>query len=176
VESFGVLIGAVLGGAGVSGVIAGLVQLTRAARATRSIDQLKKSRDGQSKGPGVDALQAALDLEQLRLASLSVVRIPQVILVPLVALLFFVVIVLFAGYDPDASAVEGNVNLVDTPLWQVVAFVVLYVLAPVYVVDATLQWRRNQFVTAALNPGADIQALTRVWRYESRGKRRSRSR
>jgi hypothetical protein len=54
--------------------------------------------------------------------------------------------------------------------------VVLYVLAPVYVVDATLQWRRNQFVTAALNPGADIQALTRVWRYESRGKRRSRSR
>lgn len=153
-EPLGVLIGAALGSAGVSGVLAGLVQFSRAARSSRSIDQLTKGLAGGLDGPGRDALLLALNRERLRLASFSLITLPRAAGV-LVASTFLVLGAVVAGVV-YASVARGGETTTLVPFFAVS---LLYGILLTFIFDTQVQLRRRRFIDEAERQADDVSAI-----------------
>jgi low affinity Fe/Cu permease len=155
-EPLGVLLGAVLGGAGLSGAVASVVQLGRATRATRAIDQIKKSGDGREGDVGGPALALALERERVKLASLTLVSLPRAFafLVWLgVAAFIAAAVVLVIGIivgDVQAPALKIS----DAWALGIAAFFVVGVTLGS--LDTLVQNRRGRFVDAVLLEDVDV--------------------
>lgn len=179
VEPLSVLIGAALGSAGLSGALAGLVQFSRAARAARLIEHVRKSLDGFGSGPGEQALRLALDRERLRLASIAIITTPQIVV-------FGVVLLVVAGaiaigvnssglldqamssripQDRDGDGVAGEIG-VGLPTWRSVLLLMgvflAYILFFAFVMDQVIQLRRARFMEIAGESEVDMSDLVRV--------------
>lgn len=172
-EPWAVLVGAALGGAGLSGALTSMVQLSRASRVARSIQNIKTSLEGaEDGGVGELALRIALDRERLRLASLSIIGMPQryVQLLFLLAMTAVITVGVFAtglvplalpwGTDRDGDGVAGELGLASsTATWLIAGLFGAYILFFVVAMDHAIQRRRAQFITAAYESGADLHAL-----------------
>ncbi|MFG6444732.1 hypothetical protein ACFXQA_05605 [Microbacterium sp. P07] len=172
VEPLGVIIGAALGSAGLSGALAGLVQFSRAARTARLIEHIKKSLEGDEKGAGEQTLRLALDRERLRLASLSIIGTPQVfvqflgLLVVTAAITVGVLstglvsLALPWGTDRDGDGVAGEVGSASTAAWLVAVVFVAYIVFFAFAMDSFITRSRARFMAEASAPKADLPRLT----------------
>lgn len=167
-EPLGIVIGAALGSAGLSGALAGVVQFSRAARKARLIAQIKASLDGGgSTGVGATTLSLALDRERLRLASISIVGAPQAIVSLLVVLVVSVILwlVVFANgllpfsQNRDGDGAFGEVD--PRYLWSIICVSAVYVVLMAFALDIVIQVRRHRFTQDALQADADLPKLVR---------------
>lgn len=171
-EPLSIIIGAALGSAGLSGVLAGLVQLGRAARTARSIEQIRKALEGDDTGSGGQALRVALNRERLRLASLSIIGTPRVY-VQLVALLVISAAMVFGlfstglvplvvpgGTDRDGDGIAGEVGASTEISILLGVILLLYIVVTVFFIDLLVQSRRARFIDAISRPGADAGKIS----------------
>jgi hypothetical protein len=146
-ENVGALITAILGTAGASGLVTGLVQYGRVARSTRLIEHLSKLiADGDEESHGREALQVARDWERLRLASFSLVSFSQVL---------WRAILLIAGLAAVAVAVNYIYGTLKLPLWALITLGVAYVLIVVFAGDWITVSRRNKLLKAVWEAEVD---------------------
>jgi hypothetical protein len=159
------IITAVIGGAGVSGLLGGLVQFSRLSRSARLIDHLTKAMKDIPVGPAANALHVAVERERLRLTSIAMVRMPPVkwVVTQLVSVSGTVGLTLGVAWLTDPRGPEAFADRLARPetIFNLVGAALVFLIVLALFADYRLQRTRTMFVLAAEEPGADAAALLR---------------
>jgi hypothetical protein len=126
-EDWGTIVAAIIGGAGVSGLLGGLVQFSRLSRSARPTDHMTKALKDMPQGAASDALCVALERERLLLAAIAMIRTPPIkwVLYQLATVMGPVVLVVVygaatdswgSGATPEISRTESILRLVSIAL------------------------------------------------------------
>jgi hypothetical protein len=152
-------IAAAVGTTGVAGLLTGGLQLSRSSRLRRSIGASMELRKALRENSASDqALSTAIDADTLRLAAMSLVRAPTLLVRLIIPMIVMLVIlagtswVALGALDQEQEAFNGRYPLGLIALGY---FGVLLgaATAQIWVIDSSTRSRRERFVRAALAGG-----------------------
>lgn len=163
------VVAAILGSTGVAGLLSGGVQWSRAARLRHSADRTTSliAKVGSDTAAG-KALALASQRDAIRLSVMSIIQIPgEAIrtLIALVAMLILVAVATFIAYArastnlPDSLFSPLNVMITGTIGPISLGFMMIYVVAIVWVMDTRLRAKREKLAWAILESNSISQEM-----------------